>query len=384
MPLEGSVDDFGLVDIVQLIAVQKKAGVLKVSCKGKADVLVYFCNGTFIRAFYGDENDRFADAMISSERITVAQLRTALRTCPQGASIVETFIKLNYITTQEAMRFHQMLTQEVLFDLLSWKTGSYKFNQESVAIREYDNAVSVEHILMEGMRQSDEWPALIKKIPSRDEVYEKVEMEIEEIVPGERPLRADLRVTEETEFPQTSDAKETKAAGLMKYINGSRSVNEIMNLAGIGAFPVYKELAQLLSDGIIKIAAPKAKIEKKALFKISFGGIKEIAFHPIVLNGFIICSLAILSGLFFYLNILREKSIEAKAHTGPIQAWRALSAVSNKDIIAFSLNLYYLQQNRFPDTLRELQSEGYLDQSISLEDFVYSADKSNFILNVRP
>ncbi len=361
MSLEGSVGEFGLVDIFQLIAMQKKGGVLTISCKSKGNVSVLFSEGTFIRAVSGDENERFADAMVTAEKITIAQLKMALRSAAKGASISETLVKLDFISADVAKNWNQALTQDILFDLLSWKEGSYKFSQEAVYKREYEEAISVEKILMEGMRQADEWPALLRKIPSRDAVYERVNTEnADPILPEDDP-------------PTT---------GLIRYINGVRTVNEIIGYAGIGAFPVYKELSILLSDGKIKPCDPKAKIEKKRVSAdISLDRIKEFLFGYVVINLLLASFVMLLSFLLLRPMFFGEKPFLQKMR-GSVQEFKALSIASNKDIIEFSLNLYYLKQNRYPDTLDQLKKEGFLDQKIQLDRWGYSHDSSNFRLQV--
>ncbi len=368
MPLEGSVGEFGLVDIFQLIAMQKKAGILTISCRGKENVSIFFLDGTVIRAASGDDNERFSDTMISAEKITIAQLRTALRITSKGSSIVDTFIKLNHITPEDARNCNKMLTQEILFDLLSWKAGSYQFNQESVFKMEYDNPMGVEWILMEGMRQSDEWPALLKAIPSRDIVYEKVGTY------GEGFL----------ESMEGVEGQPAAQASVMDFVNGVRTVNEIMNRAAIGAFQVYRELADLFAEGKIRVcqSQSEAKIEKggrRTLSEISLGGIKEIVLGRVVLNGLIIGAVGVLAVFFFRPIFSGEKSIFQRID-GRIKTVRALSSSNDKDRIEFSLNLYYLKQNRYPDTLMQLKREGFLDQSIAINDWTYSHDSSKFIV----
>lgn len=365
MSLEGSVGEFGLVDIFQLIAMQKKGGVLTISCKSKANVSVFFLEGTFIRAVSGDENGRFADAMVSAEKITIAQLKMALRSAPKGSSVSETLVKLDFISPEDAKNWNLALTQDILFDLLSWKEGSYKFNQEAVSKREHEEAISVEKILMEGMRQADEWPALLRKIPSRDGVYERVS------TGNTDHLLADHVLPEDD-----------NATGLILYINGVRTVNEIIGYAGLGAFPVYKEISILVSDGKIKLSDPKAKIEKRLVSPaISLDRIKEVLFSSVVINGLLASFVILLSFLLLRPMFFGEKLFLQKMR-GSVQEFKALSIANNKDIIEFSLNLYYLKQNRYPDTLDQLKKEGFLDQKIPLEDWVYSHNRSNFRLQV--
>ena len=363
MALEGSIGEFGLVDIFQLIAMQKKSGVITLSRKNKEGASVSFLDGAFIRAVLGDENQHFADAMVSAKKVTVLQLRSVFRATQKGVSIVDTFVNQHYISPEEANHWNQMLTQEVLFDLLLWKEGIYKFNQELVYKKEYETSVSVEWILMEGMRQSDEWPALLKNIPSRSGIYEQVKTDNEE---GLLP-----------------DVTEEGVCGLLHIINGERTVNEIISRAGMDSFSVYKDLSGFLREGKIRVCEPKAKIKKRVFSEISFSRMKEFALSPLILNGLLISFMLVLSILFTRIILFGDRPFFKKMQ-GDIQKLRELSIRNEKDVIYFSLNLYYLKKNKYPDMLIQLKKEGFLDEKISLDNWVYSHDRSNFRLEFIP
>jgi hypothetical protein len=358
MALEGSVGDFGIVDIFQLIGMQKKTGILTISCKNKEDLQIFFLDGTIMRAFSGDGNQRFSDALVSSEKVTVAQLRTAFRITENNTPIAESFIRTSAITLEEAKRWNRVLSQEAIFDLLSWKTGSYRFEQGIVAQNPSDAPINVEQILMEGMRQIDEWPPLLKKIPSRDLIY-------------------DLVKTDDVETaPDLSEKEEVNS--ILKFFNGERTVNDIMSHAGIGAFPVYKAISGLLSEGKIKIAEPK-EILKKDSSEISIEGVKRLLSHPTTINGFLMAFTIGVASVFFYFVLWHDNAIFKKdmRQTGQLDQ---LTLFNKRDQIEFSLNLYYLKRNGYPNSLEQLKQEGFIEANFPLEGWEYSGKKSSFQL----
>jgi len=377
MSLEGAVGEFGLVDIFQLIAMQKKSGVLTVSRKSKDTVRISFLDGAFVRAISGDENDRFSNAMISAEKITIAQLKTAGRITSKGDSIAETFMKLNYITPEEAMNWNGVLTQDVLFDLLSWGEGSYKFSQEAVSKMAHETSMNVESVIMEGTRQSDEWPSLLKKIPSRWEVYERVGTSGE----GGGPMADSAMTFENNEFLDSRVPSESDDSSLLRYINGERTVNEVISHVCLGGFSAYKEFADLLTEGKIRACKRMGKNEKGVFSDISFGGIKKVALGHFLLNGLLVGTVMVMLLLFLRPIFLEEGKPLFQKIQGKSQRLSLLSVGNKKDLIAFSLSLYHLKHNRYPDALIELKKDGFLDQNIFLEtSWAYSHDRSGFSL----
>ncbi|MEK7286123.1 MAG: DUF4388 domain-containing protein [Nitrospirota bacterium] len=356
MALEGPVGNFGIVDVFQRIGMQKESGMLTASCHGKEDVTLFFLNGALIRAFSGDRNQSFSDVLLLSEKITVAQMRAAFRLSSQDKSVAEALIEMNYLTVEEARHWNQVLLEEVLFDLLSWKDGAYRYEEEMVVTQnESDVEMNVEWILMEGMRQLDEWPLLLRKIPSREIVYEITE----------RPNDA-MDLLSDTE----------REENILQLVNGERTVNEIVNRAGVGAFPVYKTLSDLLSAGRVKRYEPKAK-KTRILPEISLDLAKRLLFNPVVYNGALIILTIGIASVFFYFVLFQKKPV---FQSKQIRLFKVLTSVNEKDTIEFALSLYYLDQNRYPNSLAELKKGHFLGHDISLEDWGYQGNRKGFML----
>src|SRR5262245_37280996 len=80
MALEGTLKDFSLADIFQLIGIQKKTGILTLKNDGEV-VTVAFLNGAVVSADSLKKNleDRLGTVLVKSGRISELKLREALR-----------------------------------------------------------------------------------------------------------------------------------------------------------------------------------------------------------------------------------------------------------------------------------------------------------------
>jgi hypothetical protein len=80
MSLEGSIKDFGLSDIFQLIHVQQKSGVMTVHHQSRK-ATVGFLKGMVVSAQSDDQDgvERIGDVLVRARRITPRQLETALK-----------------------------------------------------------------------------------------------------------------------------------------------------------------------------------------------------------------------------------------------------------------------------------------------------------------
>jgi len=182
MALKGTLKDFSLADIFQLIGIQKKTGVLTLK-NDKEVVTVSFVEGSVVSAdaFHRRLEDRLGTVLVKSGRITEAQLQEALRvqksTLKRMGSILVENKFIDAVALREAL---QVQISQMVYRLFRWADGEYDFSQEERVEydKEYVAPMSAESILMEGARILDEWPMIEKGIKSFSAVYRRANVEI--------------------------------------------------------------------------------------------------------------------------------------------------------------------------------------------------------------
>src|SRR5881392_2581224 len=180
MALEGTLKDFSLADIFQLIGLQRKTGVL--TLRGKDDtVTVTFLDGKVVGADSLNRRleNRLGSVLIKTGTLSQDQLNRALEIQR------ETLQRLGFILTHygiippEALKTAiELQILQIVYRLFRWKDGDYHFSQETTIEYDRDNVtpITAESILMEGARMIDEWPIIEKRIRSSDLVFRKKPM----------------------------------------------------------------------------------------------------------------------------------------------------------------------------------------------------------------
>src|SRR6202171_216308 len=188
MALEGTLRDFSLADIFQLIGLQRKTGVLTLRNKDDT-VTVTFLDGKVVGAdslSHRLEN-RLGNVLIKSGVLTTDQLGRALEIQKETLQRLG-FILTHYgIISSDALRGAiQLQILQIVYRLFRWKDGDYQCAQETTIESDRDNVVPItaESILMEGARMIDEWPIIEKRIRSYDMVFKKKTTEQEIVVVG--------------------------------------------------------------------------------------------------------------------------------------------------------------------------------------------------------
>jgi hypothetical protein len=178
MALAGTLKDFGLPDIVQLIGLQRKTGTLHLETPGEK-VKVIFEGGNIVAAESSmtRPSDRIGNALVTQGAITQDQLDQALSLQKQTMQRLGHVLISEHIATEDTLRkaVEAQLFQ-VVFRLFRWREGNYNFETENTVDYERTGAVSLgaDFVLMEGIRMVDEWPIIERRIPSMAAVFKKV------------------------------------------------------------------------------------------------------------------------------------------------------------------------------------------------------------------
>ncbi len=378
MALEGSIQEFGLTEIFQLILIQKKEGLLTLS-KEKVIVCVDFKDGQIIRAAEENEDVSFGNTLIKNKKITTDQLKKGLlEHKSKKQPLASILVALGYISPAEIKKLHRLIAEETIFQLFNWKTGRYKFEQKEIL---YDpdliEPLSTEFTLMEAMRQIDEWPILLKKIPSRENVFELIQTETS--VSGNTGSEQEKNGASGIESLGDPDGSGNEVNPLIQWIDGERSVQQIIDISEMGAFSVYKGMVDLLSAVKVKI-----KTGREGQGATGHLTIKKLTRNQTILK-ILFGSMALAASAVLFVSSYPAISFTLHTAAAPIKEVSRLSIWNERDIIRFALDFYYLKHGRFPALLHELETDGFLktekERKIDLEKWTYLAEERSFTLN---
>ena len=261
MALEGTLKDFSLADIFQLIGLQRKTGVL--TLRGTDDtVTVTFLDGKVVGADSLSKRleNRLGTVLLKTGTLTQDQLNRALEIQRETLQRLG-FILTHYgiISAQSLKDAIQLQIMQIVYRLFRWKDGDYHFSQETTIEYDRDNVVPItaESILMEGARMIDEWPIIEKRIRSYDMVFRKklTDQEIVVVRSGEADeIDFDGESTRNRRRPSLTDkiriSQEEKS--IYDLVDGTMSVSDIVEVSRLSEFDTNKALYELLTRDLIE------------------------------------------------------------------------------------------------------------------------------------
>jgi hypothetical protein len=177
MALRGTLGDFGIADIFQLVGHQSKTGILRLKQRD-VEVRISFVDGNVV---FADQTSRHSsellgNIMVRADVITEDQLEKALdaqtRTLKRLGDIL---VDLKFVSLETLKDFTSLQTTETIYRLFSWEAGTYEFTTQDVDWDERtQEPIRADNILMEGFRMVDEWPSVRSVIPHNDLTFSRL------------------------------------------------------------------------------------------------------------------------------------------------------------------------------------------------------------------
>ena len=254
MALQGTIKDFGLADIFQLIGIQRKTGILTLD-NGLDAVTVKFVDGNVVGSDTRTSSveERLGHVLVRSGRITPEQLDSALRAQKKTLQrLGHVLVKSGAIQPEDLIEALRVQSLQIVYRLFRWQDGKYHF-QSSDRV-EYDEQhfepISSETILMEGARMIDEWPIIRRRIKSDEMVLR----------PTEAALKLQVGIDGmDRDIPPAAAAADPTAPTLspgelevIRLVDGSRTVEEITDNSTLGEFDTHRILMELLTRHLVE------------------------------------------------------------------------------------------------------------------------------------
>jgi hypothetical protein len=353
MALQGNLEDFSLAEILQLIALQRKSGVLKLT-SDEAHAVLFFEKGNIVSVTDRREkkSDPLLEFLVSTERLTAEQAEQICTIRLQGKKDpLQVIITGGYLTSKQLSEAVEAHAHELLPKLLAWKKGDYFFSgdEKTVARLFFKVPMRTEALLIESMRRLDE-SARIKQLYSPSLILR----------PKESSDKAEL-------------AEEEK--WVLSLMDGRRPIREILAKSRMAEFDTYQIISDLIDAGLAEVAEwPVEPIE--AVMDEPVAKAKNLV--PAFGIAFVVILIALASfGLRWVATRFEAPASAASAASAP-----AVSQKSDKDReenVRFALEVYKATYTTYPDRLTELVEEGFVDSRV-IEGFKYTRSDGAYAL----
>ncbi len=229
--MQGSLSEFRLAEILQLVAVQQKTGLLRLSQSTKT-VTLYFERGGLIatRDRRHMAYDPLLDYLLRVGWIhpeTGGFLRTRIEESRED--LADIIVADRYMTEEDLHAALEDLAQELVHTTFGWREGTYQFVSGEEALAGLRNRIQlkIDSILMEGARRADEWPRLLEKLPGPDVVLDLSGAPTSILGP--------------------------RGHGVLNLVQGAMRLGDLVRVAKVPEYETYEIVAQGADAGVVRI-----------------------------------------------------------------------------------------------------------------------------------
>jgi tetratricopeptide (TPR) repeat protein len=201
MAIKGSLKEAGLPDVIQLLSMGQKTGILTVTERDHFGSIT-FSKGDIVDSYLINRKNRIGELLVASGEMSREQLSRALEIQKQtGEKIGMILLKEKYIREDVLKKNLRQQIKETIFTMMRWEDGYFNFEPRYSVSDEKILAINPETLLLETARQVDEISevsldiirdsSVLKVVGSEEEVSRLSgrEKKVYSLLDGEIPLQ---------------------------------------------------------------------------------------------------------------------------------------------------------------------------------------------------
>lgn len=337
--MQGSLQDFRLAEILQLVAGQQKTGLLRVESHG-AVLTFYFSAGTLVSC--RDRRHAGQDPLVnyvSQCGLVDPDIAMELaRKCEESRTdFADRLLENRLITSEELERALDDLMQDLVYRTFNWREGNYRFilGDQFVEGLKHQGKHKVESLLMEAARRADEWPRLLARVPGPQVLLAAVKRVPDDLDPTSRELLA--RLTQ------------------------PMRVGDLVACGRIPEYDVYEIVSNCVEHGILQILEVPAAPAAPAAEPAKAAPVRPVRTHekPVSVVGTVVWILA-LATLVLSVGAGLLLSTQRRS-LPPSETAVALARSEAQAAVELGLETYRALQGDYPDRLEDLTQLGLVD-----------------------
>ncbi len=245
MELEGNLStSMAMGDVLQFLGLGNMSGVLNFTASSAgAGLSVSMYKGKIFNISTLDDPEVISHTLVCYGYIDRAQYYEIVEQYKNLPASNRPRSILTYMVMQQRLnkdivgQVLQRTLEDQIFKLFLRKDGSFYFEKhppESMEVPNQSKLLEVDQVIIEGTRRADEWERYMIDIPSMS------------LIPQIKTLS---RVALQTSLSPS-------VWRTLSFVNNTRSVASICDLAGIGTFMTVRSLHELMTAGIIEMGKP--------------------------------------------------------------------------------------------------------------------------------
>lgn len=358
MALKGNLDDFNIVNILQMIKLEGKTGRLTLS-ENEEQIKITFDDGSII---YAEGTPAKDEKRIESTLLANSILKNGewqeIRKEHEDKLKPYWEILSKKITPQVLVELISRQAVDTVYYALRWKVGSYEFSPMKNI--KYNKKVmvpmDVDGLLMEGCRIADDWVRVARAIPPLDtfivkNIYGEDESDDSLNLKPDAEHIADYTASLEYEILSARGVSlDNSQIAVLSVIGTGKTIQEIMDASRQSNFATLEAVQSLLGLAAIK---PSTKIETASVSADHTGSTSQMITVGILLA-------VLVGGVLWQITNRSSASAIRKADDQIVKTAYARDGLVN---IKRAIQIYISLTGSTPSNIDDLINHGVIEPS---------------------
>jgi len=161
MSLVGSLEDLGLGDILQIVSLSRKSGLLLIHSE-HGEGRIVFCDGLVRASYVKGEPDDLRTLLVAGDYLSEEEFdRAEELASARGVPVADVVAECTSLTSQSLDSLRREHVERAVFRIFSWTTGEFSFEvRDEIEPRDCEILISVginaQYLTMEATRLGDE------------------------------------------------------------------------------------------------------------------------------------------------------------------------------------------------------------------------------------
>ena len=239
MALKGNLRDFSTTQLLNLVNLARKTGLLAI--QGQAGTArLYFREGKLIHANIGSADSRLVAMLLkagklSSDQAKMIQTQAETQTDKQlGLALMNA----GYVTQEDIVQSVKDYMLDIVYTLFNWNEGDFQFDQSTLPSEDRIAVpINLENVILEGSRRIQESELLENELPDLNSVA--------------------LRFTDNPDARLREVSLSVEEWRVISFINPRNTVKQIAQSNGMDDFQIRKIVYGMLQAGLVELTRPE-------------------------------------------------------------------------------------------------------------------------------
>ena len=239
MALKGNLRDFSTTQLLNLVNLARKTGLLMI--QGQAGTArLYFREGKLIHANIGGEESHLADMLLKAGKLSADQAKMiqAQAATQSDKQLGLALINAGAVTQDDIVQSVKDYMLDIVYTLFNWTDGEFQFDQNELPTNDRIAVpINLENVILEGSRRIEESELLQSELPDLNSVA--------------------LRFTDNPDARLRNVNLSVEEWRVISFINPRNTIKQIAQSNGMDDFQIRKIVFGMLQAGLVELTRPE-------------------------------------------------------------------------------------------------------------------------------